>query len=231
MLRLRGVRAGYGDLDVLTGIDLDVEAQQAVAVIGPNGAGKTTTLRVACGLLPAKSGTVEYDGRPLQSVEGTVNAGLCHIPEGRGVFKGLTVRQNLRLFAPSGDEGFADRAISAFPQLGQRLEQRAGTLSGGEQQMLALTRAFGREVRCLLIDEASLGLAPLIVDEIYAAIAALRASGVSLVLVEQYIERAFALADVVYVLQRGEVQLRAAADDVTVEQITDEYLGPSDHQA
>jgi branched-chain amino acid transport system ATP-binding protein len=227
MLRLRGVRAGYGDLDVLRGIELDVEAHQAVAVIGPNGAGKTTMLRVACGLLPTKAGTVEYDDRPLQSIEGAVNAGLCHIPEGRGVFKGLTVRQNLRLFASSGDHVFSDRAISAFPKLGQRLEQRAGTLSGGEQQMLALTRAFGSEVRCLLIDEASLGLAPLIVDEIYAAIAALRTSGVSLVLVEQYIERALALADVVYVLQRGEVRLRAAADDVTVEQITDEYLGRS----
>jgi branched-chain amino acid transport system ATP-binding protein len=227
MLRLRGVRAGYGDLDVLTGIDLDVEADQAVAVIGPNGAGKTTTLRVACGLLPTKAGTVEYDGRPVRSVEGAVNTGLCHIPEGRGVFKGLTVRQNLQLFAPSRDDMFSARAISAFPQLGQHLEQRAGTLSGGEQQMLALTRAFGSEVRCLLIDEASLGLAPLIVDEIYAAIAALRASGVSLVLVEQYVERALALADVVYVLQRGEVRLRAGADEVTVEQITDEYLGRS----
>jgi branched-chain amino acid transport system ATP-binding protein len=227
MLRLSGVRAGYGDLDVLAGIDLDVESDQAVAIIGPNGAGKTTTLRVACGLLPAKAGTVEYDGRPVRSVEGAVNAGLCHIPEGRGVFKGLTVHQNLRLFAPSGDDLFADRAISAFPPLGRRLEQRAGTLSGGEQQMLALTRAFGSEVRCLLIDEASLGLAPLIVDEIYAAIAALRASGVSLVLVEQYVERALALADVIYVLQRGEVRLRAGADEVTVEQITDEYLGRS----
>jgi branched-chain amino acid transport system ATP-binding protein len=109
----------------------------------------------------------------------------------------------------------------------RKVEQSAGTLSGGEQQMLALTRAFGCEVRCLLLDEASLGPAPLIVDEIYAAIAALRASGVSLVLVEQYIERALALADVVYVLQRGQVRLRAAADKVTVEQITDEYLGRS----
>jgi branched-chain amino acid transport system ATP-binding protein len=227
MLHLRGVRAGYGDLDVLRGIDLDVEANQAVAVIGPNGAGKTTTLRVACGLLPTKGGTVRYDDRPLQSVEDAVIAGLCHIPEGRGVFKGLTVRQNLRLFARSSDDLFADRAISAFPTLGQRLDQRAGTLSGGEQQMLALSRAFGSEVRCLLIDEASLGLAPLIVDEIYVAIAELRASGVSLVLVEQYIERALALADVIYVLQRGEVRLRARADEVTIEQITDEYIGRS----
>jgi branched-chain amino acid transport system ATP-binding protein len=227
MLRLRGVRARYGDLDVLTGIDLDVEAEQAVAVIGPNGAGKTTTLRVACGLLPAKAGTVEYEGRPLQSVEGTANAGLCHIPEGRGVFKGLTVRQNLSLFAPSSDDGFADRAISAFPPLGRHLDQPAGRLSGGEQQMLALTRAFGCEVRCLLLDEASLGLAPLIVDEIYVAIASLRSSGVSLLLVEQYIERALALADVVYVLQRGEVRLRAATGDVSAQQITDEYLGRS----
>jgi branched-chain amino acid transport system ATP-binding protein len=227
MLHLRGVRAGYGDLDVLRGIDLDVEANQAVAVIGPNGAGKSTTLRVACGLLPTKGGTVQYDDRPLQSVEDAVIAGLCHIPEGRGVFKGLTVRQNLRLFARSGDDLFADRAISAFPTLGQRLDQRAGTLSGGEQQMLALSRAFGSEVRCLLIDEASLGLAPLIVDEIYVAIAELRASGVSLVLVEQYIERALALADVIYVLQRGEVRLRARADEVTVEQVTHEYIGRS----
>jgi branched-chain amino acid transport system ATP-binding protein len=227
MLHLRGVRAGYGDLDVLRGIDLDVEADQAVAVVGPNGAGKSTTLRVACGLLPTKGGTVQYDDRPLQSVEDAVIAGLCHIPEGRGVFKGLTVRQNLRLFARSGDDLFADRAISAFPTLGQRLDQRAGTLSGGEQQMLALSRAFGSEVRCLLIDEASLGLAPLIVDEIYVAIAELRASGVSLVLVEQYIERALALADVIYVLQRGEVRLRARADEVTIEQITDEYIGRS----
>jgi branched-chain amino acid transport system ATP-binding protein len=227
MLHLRGVRAGYGDLDVLRGIDLDVEANQGVAVIGPNGAGKSTTLRVACGLLPTKGGTVQYDDRPLRSVEDAVMAGLCHIPEGRGVFKGLTVRQNLRLFARSGDDLFADRAISAFPTLGQRLDQRAGTLSGGEQQMLALSRAFGSEVRCLLIDEASLGLAPLIVDEIYVAIAELRASGVSLVLVEQYIERALALADVIYVLQRGEVRLRARADEVTIEQITDEYIGRS----
>jgi branched-chain amino acid transport system ATP-binding protein len=227
ILQLRGVRAGYGDLDVLRGIDIDVEANQAVAVIGPNGAGKTTTLRVACGLLPTKSGTVHYDDRPLQSVEDAVIAGLCHIPEGRGVFKGLTVRQNLRLFARTADDRFVDRAISAFPKLGQRLDQRAGTLSGGEQQMLALSRAFGGGVRCLLIDEASLGLAPLIVDEIYVAIAELRASGVSLVLVEQYIERALALADVIYVLQRGEVRLRARADEVTVEQITDEYIGRS----
>jgi branched-chain amino acid transport system ATP-binding protein len=228
MLRLQGVRASYADVDVLRGVDLDLEAGQAVALIGPNGAGKTTTLRVASGLLAAKAGVVEFAGAPQQSAERMAAAGLCHIPEGRGVFKGLAVRQNLRLFAPAADDGtFLDRAMAAFPKLGERLEQRAGTLSGGEQQMLALTRAFAEGVRCLLIDEASLGLAPIIVDEIYVAIASLRSSGVSLLLVEQYIDRALALADVIYVLQRGEVCLRAAAGEVSVEQITDQYLGRS----
>lgn len=216
----------YGDIPVLRGIDLTVTAGRALALLGPNGAGKTTTLRLAAGLLPPSRGSVTWHGEPLGRAEQAATRGVCLIPEGRGVFRRLTVRQNLRLFArPGQHDELIDRATTLFPKLGDRLHQVAGTMSGGEQQMLALSRALNPHVTCLLIDEASLGLAPVIVDEIFAAITQLRHDGITLLIVEQYVDRVLDLVDDVAVLNQGRLIFEAPADTVDGAALAELYLG------
>jgi branched-chain amino acid transport system ATP-binding protein len=214
VLELRGVRAGYGRIEVLHGIDLAVPEGSVVAVLGPNGAGKTTTLRAISGTLPVASGSIRLDGRRIDSRRPSVIAkrGVTLVPEGRGVFGGMTVDENLRIAhrsAAAGTAGsyeeFLGRVTAIFPRLGERQFQVAGSMSGGEQQMLALCRALAGQPRVVLVDELSMGLAPLVVDQLFEQVAALRAAGQTIVLVEQYLTHALRYADLCYVLAKGTV--------------------------
>lgn len=224
MLDLKGVTAGYGDTTVLRGVDLHVPAGSVVALLGPNGAGKTTLLRVASGLLPPREGTVLFDGQDVthSNATGLGRRGLCHIPEGRGIFPSLTVRDNLRLFSPRGQEKEAiDRAVTAFPALKPRLGDPAGNLSGGQQQMLAISRAYIANPKLVLVDEASMGLAPIVVDALFEFLGTLEAS---LLLVEQYVTRALGLADTAYLLNNGAIAYSGLAKDLDADEIFQRYL-------
>jgi branched-chain amino acid transport system ATP-binding protein len=228
MLRLEGISAGYGDTPVLRGVDLSVPAGAVVALLGPNGAGKTTLLRVASGLLGPTSGRVVLDGDDVtgRAPADLVAQGLCHVPEGRGVFPNLTVRENLVLFSAPGEEGVGiDRAGIAFPRLGERHDQLAGTMSGGEQQMLALARAYVRPTRFVLLDEVSMGLAPRVVDEIFEFLGRLAAEGTALLLVEQFVTKALAAAQYVSILNRGEITFAGEPAELADEDVFARYLG------
>ncbi len=228
MFVLEDVHAGYGGTAVLRGIDLIVPDSSVVALLGANGAGKTTLLRVASGLLHARSGRLLLDGEDVSrlSPHELVARGICHVPEGRGVFPSLTVRDNLMLQSPAGREQQSiDLAVSAFPRLGERLSQLAGTMSGGEQQMLALARTYVQSPRLVLLDEVSMGLAPTIVDEIFEFLGLLRDQGASLLLVEQYVTRALAVADYVYLLNRGEVAFAGEPAELEGEDVFAQYVG------
>jgi branched-chain amino acid transport system ATP-binding protein len=226
-LQLERIRAGYGRLDVLHGVDLSVAAGTTIALLGANGAGKSTTLKVAAGLVRPRSGAVHLGGAALtrRPASRRAAAGLCYIPEGRGVFRRLSVRQNVAM--QMGGTGVAEAIATMrefFPVLASRLDQPAGTLSGGEQQMLAFTRALVTNPSVVLADELSSGLAPVVVDRIFAAVDALRAGGVTMVIVEQYVDRVLALADEVVVLHKGHVAFRGTPDDCAGG-LFDQYLG------
>ncbi len=228
MLELCNVVGGYGDTTVLRDVSLAVPDGSVVALLGPNGAGKTTTLRMASGLLRPRRGTVELDGDDVSRLSPYQRAarGLCHIPEGRGIFPSLTVRENVTIYARRGTEKRAwERAVETFPVLGSRRSQIAGTLSGGEQQMLSLARAYVVEPRVVLVDEASLGLAPLVVDDIFLFLEKLAHEGTALLLVEQYVTRALALADRVYLLNQGTLVYEGPAADLDEERIFELYTG------
>ena len=228
MLELTDIEAGYRGTQVLRGVNLAVPASSVVALLGANGAGKTTLLRVASGLLAPTDGCVTLDDRDVtgQSPHALVAQGLCHVPEGRGVFPSLTVRDNLLLQSLAGQESEAvERAVGAFPRLGERLDQLAGTMSGGEQQMLALARAYVQNPRFILLDEVSMGLAPKIVDEIFEFLVVLASSGAALLLVEQYVTRALEVADYVYLLSRGEVAFAGEPCELDAEALAKEYVG------
>jgi branched-chain amino acid transport system ATP-binding protein len=228
MLELRQVCAGYGSGKVLQHVDLVVPDGAVVALLGPNGAGKTTLLKVASGLLRPSSGHVVFDGADVTSATPyeLARLGICHVPEGRGVFPTLSVADNLRLQAPPSVERSAvDRAASVFPRLGQRRSQLAGTLSGGEQQMLALARAYIGKATTVLLDEVSMGLAPKIVDEIFEYLRRLASEGLSLLVVEQYVARALELADYVYILNRGQIRFAGEPSEVRDETVLESYLG------
>jgi branched-chain amino acid transport system ATP-binding protein len=228
LFKIDDVTAGYGESTILRGVSLEVPDGTVAALLGPNGAGKTTLMRVAAGLIRPRSGGLSLGGADItrSSPHDRVKRGLCHIPEGRGVFPSLTVRENLSLqSAPREQAESIDRAVAAFPRLGERLSQLAGTMSGGEQQMLALARAYIQSPRVVLLDEVSLGLAPKIVDEIFEFLAKLRDGGSSLVLVEQYVNRALALADRVYLLNRGEVVFSGSPDEVDEATLFEQYVG------
>jgi branched-chain amino acid transport system ATP-binding protein len=227
MLELRGIQAGYGEHVVLRDISLTVEPGSVVAVLGPNGAGKTTLLRVASGLLRPSAGAVLLDGEDVTRARAHARArrGLCHIPEGRGIYPTLTVRENLVLHSRPGEEAVAvDRAIAAFPVLGEKLRQPGGQLSGGQQQMLSLVRAYLTSPRLVLVDEASMGLAPVVVDQIFEFLAEIAASGTALLLVEQYVSRALALASHVYLLNKGGVVFSGRPQDIA-DDLFAAYLG------
>ena len=225
-------RSGMGG--VLSYADPLSEASFAalVALLGANGAGKTTTLRVASGLLRPRSGRVVMDGQDVTGAapHELVRRGVCHVPEGRGIFPTLTVRENLVLQALRGDTTEAlERGCTAFPKLGQRLSQVAGTMSGGEQQMLALARTYVQAPRVILLDEVSMGLAPSIVDEIFAFLEVLAQDGGSLLLVEQYVSRVLQVADYVYVLNRGKVVFVGEPSEMSSEAVFEQYLGEGVH--
>lgn len=228
MFHLDRIVAGYGDTPVLRNVSLTVPSGSVVALLGPNGAGKTTLLRVASGLLPTTAGDIRLDGSSLATKPADVfaRAGICHIPEGRGIFRSMTVANNLMLQAAPGEEGAAlERAMEVFPRLGERLQQRAGTLSGGEQQMLAVARAYLASPTVVLLDEVSLGLAPKIVDEIFDFLGRLAHSGVSLLLVEQYISRALAIADFVFLLNQGQIVFAGETNELDEAEIFRSYVG------
>jgi branched-chain amino acid transport system ATP-binding protein len=228
MLELRGISAGYGTGKVLDDVDLVVPDGAVVALLGPNGAGKTTLLKVASGLLRPTLGQVFFDGaditgRPPHELART---GICHVPEGRGIFPTLSVADNLRLQAPRNvDRKAINAATGAFPRLAQRRRQLAGTMSGGEQQMLALAHAYVADPSIVLLDEVSMGLAPLIVDEIFDYLRRLSADGLSLLIVEQYVARALELADYVYILNRGRIRFAGEPAEVKDEAVLESYLG------
>ena len=227
-LRFEKVTAGYGTTRVLRGVDLVVPAGKTVALLGANGAGKTTLLKLGAGLLRPSGGEVWLDGHAVgsHSADRRTRMGLCLIPEGHGIFRQLSVRENLAMYVRGRNLPDAiERATSYFPVLGQRLSQDAGTLSGGQQQMLALCRALVTDSRVVLADELSLGLAPVIVDEIFNAVEAMRLEGRSLLIVEQYAERALAVADFVYILHKGAVVFVGEPQQCLAEHVFDRYVG------
>jgi branched-chain amino acid transport system ATP-binding protein len=214
-LSVRGLSAGYGGLRVLDHLDLDVAARAITAVIGPNGAGKTTLLRALSGLIP-RGGDVRLDGAPLPAEPAAVVArGVGHVPEGRQLFAQMTVVENLELggWRASRAERAArlDTVLALFPRLRERRRQLAGSMSGGEQQMLAIGRALMTGPRLLMLDEPSLGLAPRLVDELLLTVRRLHAEGVTILLVEQHVAKALALADAAYVIERGRVVASGSA--------------------
>lgn len=228
MLRLERVQAGYGRVPVLHGIDVAVPDGSTVALLGANGAGKTTLLKVAVGLLRPTAGRVLIDDEVVNSARTFQRArdGLCLIPEGRGIFRQLTVRENIAMFVSGRDvDGAMERASEAFSMIGERQGQVAGTLSGGQQQILALTRALVTDARVVLADELSMGLAPVIVDEIFHALDALRAQRRSVLLVEQYVDRALALAEYVYILHKGRVAFVGEPSQCRDHEIFERYMG------
>jgi branched-chain amino acid transport system ATP-binding protein len=213
LLDVEGLVVHYGTVEALRGIDLQVREGQALAVVGPNGAGKTTFLRAVSGLIPATAGRVALDGaeilgRPAWKV---ARGGLAHVPEGRAIIEPLTVRENLLMGAYAIDAAQVDerleRMLALFPALDRRLDIHAGLLSGGEQQMLAIARGLMSEPRLIAIDEPSMGLAPVVVDDVLEGLARAIASGVSVLLVEQNLQIALELADHVCVLVNGEIVL------------------------
>jgi branched-chain amino acid transport system ATP-binding protein len=228
VLELEGVTSGYGETVVLRDVTISVPDSKVVALLGPNGAGKTTTLRTASGLIKPMRGRVVLDGvdvtgrRPYE----LARRGLCHLPEGHGIFPSLTVKENIVLYSPKGDERRSlERATDQFPALATRLAQPAGSLSGGEQQMLSLARTALSDPRIVVVDEASLGLSPLLVDQVFDALAQIVAQGTSLFIVEQYVTRALELADDVYLMNRGQVVFSGAAAELRAEDVFERYLG------
>ena len=219
LLRIAGLSTGYGKIGVLRGIDLTVGASEVVALLGPNGAGKTTLLRAVSGLLPW-SGGVHFDGRDLSGTgpRETAKAGLAHVIEGHRVFTQQTVLDNLLLAAydlPRGERSArVEEAFGFFPEIAEKRHERAVALSGGQQQMLAVAQGLVRRPRLLMLDEPSAGLSPVLVDRVFVVVRRLRETGTAVLLVEQLIEKALALADRVYALARGSIVLEAKTDEV-----------------
>ena len=233
-LELMDVTSGYGPTTVLRKVSLSVPAGHIVALLGPNGAGKTTLLRTASGVVAPSSGSVRIGGTEATRLppHRRTRAGLCLIPEGRGIFRSLTVADNLRLQVPAWQrDGSYEHVLEVFPVLRERLGQTAGTMSGGQQQMLALARAYVSNPRVVLLDEVSMGLAPRVVDEIFAALQTLAASGASLLLVEQYVNRALALADTAVLLARGEVRFQGPVSELDQDRVLGSYLGAAEESA
>jgi len=228
-LELLDVTASYGRIQVLHGVSLVVPPGSVFALLGPNGAGKSTALKVASGRLTPTGGCVHVAGTHVNGVKPhkLAKAGVCSIPEGRGIFPNLTVAENLRMVTYAGDVSVAeveDRSYTRFPKLGQRRSQLAGTMSGGEQQMLAMARALATDPSLLLLDEISMGLAPLIVAELYDIVRQLAEEGRSLLVVEQFARTALAIADYAAIMVHGRIISMGQPQDIT-DEVSAAYLG------
>ena len=237
VLKVDGLEVRYGAAQAVFGVDLEVGAGRTVAVLGANGAGKTSLARAISGLVPAAAGTVHLAGTDVTAwrADRRRRAGLVYIPEGRGIFPGLSVADNLRMAVrPAGRRpervAAVDRALTVFPVLGQRSTQRAGSLSGGEQQMLALARALAVTPKVLIADELSLGLAPLVVEAVFQGVREACRLGVSVVLIEQFVHRALELADSCVVMSRGRVAWSGPAAAAGPE-VLERYLGAAEPDA
>jgi branched-chain amino acid transport system ATP-binding protein len=229
ILELQNVHAAYGRIEVLHGVDLAVPRGAVVALLGPNGAGKTTLMKVCSGRLRATSGHVHLGGSHVNDAapDALARAGLCTVPEGRGIFPNLTVAENLRLSGLVGQASAAEiyeTAFTRFPRLAERYDQLAGSMSGGEQQMLAMARALVTNPAVLLVDELSMGLAPLIVAELYDVLGQLGADGVAILLVEQFARTALAIADYAAIMVQGRVQHVGQPADLA-DVVSEAYLG------
>jgi branched-chain amino acid transport system ATP-binding protein len=228
VLELRRVRAAYGQIEVLRGIDLAVSSGQVLALLGPNGAGKSTTLKVASGQMTPTAGCFHVMGRHVNGIkpDALSRAGVCTLPDGRGIFPNLTVTENLRLMTFGGASRGAveEKTFSRFPRLSERRGQVAGTLSGGEQQMLAMARTLSVEPAVLLLDEISMGLAPMIVGELYELVAQIAAEGVAVILAEQFAATALGVSTHVAVVVQGRIVASGTPDELPAD-LTDAYLG------
>ncbi|MBW3561693.1 MAG: ABC transporter ATP-binding protein [Actinobacteria bacterium] len=222
MLRVDGIDVSYGPIQVLFDVSLEVGQGEIVALLGTNGAGKTTVLRAVSGTIPVTSGTVTFDGQDITGHSPTeiVEAGLIQLPGGRGVFPGMSVRENLEIGGYTyGKDSTArreaiDKVLEDFPILRERLDQQAGTMSGGQQQMLSLAKSMVPEPRLLLIDELSLGLAPVIVEDLLETLRGYVDRGISAVVVEQHVDLALEIAERAYFMERGQIRFDGAADDL-----------------
>ncbi len=232
LLDIRALCAGYGDTDVLRGIDLNVEAGEIVAVLGSNGVGKSTLNRTISGVVRARTGAIRFDGMAIERERPAVivKRGLIHVPEGRRIFPNLSVRDNLDLGSyrrAAKHRGVnRERVFAIFPRLYERRTQRAGTLSGGEQQMLAIGRGLMAEPRLLILDEPSLGLSPLLVEELFALIARIHAEGVAVLLVEQNVVQSLEIAGRAYILAEGQCVMSGPSAGIAADpQLKRAYLG------
>ncbi|MFE2928692.1 ABC transporter ATP-binding protein [Streptomyces goshikiensis] len=233
LLKVEDLKVAYGKIEAVKGISFEVNEGEIVCLVGTNGAGKTTTLRTLSGLLKPVGGTITFDGKPLTQVPAhkIVSLGLAHSPEGRHIFPRLTITENLQLGAflrtdKEGIEKDVQRAYEMFPILGERRKQAAGTLSGGEQQMLAMGRALMSRPKLLMLDEPSMGLSPLMMQKIMATIAELKATGTTILLVEQNAQAALSLADQAHVMEIGKIVLSGTGQDLLHnEDVRKAYLG------
>lgn len=233
MLQLRNITAGYGQFTALWDVTLRVAAGEMVAIVGPNGAGKTTVMRVISGLVVPRAGDLTFDGRPLagRPAHEIVARGIAHVPEGRRIFPALTAAENLKMgaFLPSARRLFREslaRVYALFPALAERRHQRAGSLSGGEQQMLAIGRALMSRPRLILLDEPSMGLAPVVVLRLFDLIQRVRREGYTILIVEQNVRQVLRLADRAYLLEAGRLKMEGRSDDLSEQEfVRKAYVG------
>ena len=230
VLELRNLRAGYGTIDVLHGVNLVLPAGQVYALLGPNGAGKTSTLAACSGQIAPSGGQILVNGREVNGAtsDALARAGVCLVPEGRGIFPNLTVTENLRMFTHAGAtfSEVQEQAFGQFPRLKERRKQIAGTLSGGEQQMLSMSRALATRPALLLLDELSMGLAPLIVEELYERVADLAREGLSILIVEQFAQAVLGVATIASIMLHGRITRTGPPTEIA-EELTAAYLGAS----
>jgi len=233
MLEVKNIQVAYGKIIAVKDVSIDVKQGEIVTLIGSNGAGKSTTLRTISGLIKPKSGEILFNGKRIDGVPGheIVGMGICHSPEGRRIFPRMTVKENLELGAFLRNDKAAvnadmDRVLELFPRLKERIKQTAGTMSGGEQQMLAVSRALMGDPKLLLLDEPSMGLAPVLVELIFDTIVKIRKQGITVLLIEQNATAALEVADRAYVLESGAVKMSGSAKELSSDdKVTKAYLG------